>query len=520
MKLILSPEAVSRLYGSRVTRVRVRATSRVARLNLAETILPSGVDCAELNLDTGDEDDLVLSMSVERDSKWSQVASANYRLLNRLAHLPDPNGPNAERVYSESTLRFTSLCFPEALTQLARTRYRLLMRQLRSSDSPPDRPHWDVRDPWRYSPPPTFGTPFSQMLSIAVQVFSWRHTLSALRDPFMPSNYQADSARIRSDFLSANTASFESICRSNPVSVAELTIYGMACVGLGRREKAERAFQSAWTLDRALCRNIKLLTRGQVRADVSRPVLEFSATELSLDFVAGEPSSAEQASPAIVRAGNVAFLRRYLMLHVSQAVAANDLHWHFHIVDDEQSVRDYRRLLKRSLDLALDCAEKTTAPVLSISSEALPSGAPVPAYYASARFIHAPRLMELLQRDIWLIDADSVFIADPARAAGALARAPVSLTAGPLVDCLLPWHSVLAYSAYFRNDSQGYDLALEAANATKMLLRRGKGWMVDQVALGYFYEQAVERGASIRLNRIADLYLDQPHTSLTRRYER
>jgi hypothetical protein len=144
---------------------------------------------------------------------------------------------------------------------------------------------------------------------------------------------------------------------------------------------------------------------------------------------------------------------------------------HLHVVDPGPH-------LGAAVDSITASLKRTT---LNVSVEPLPAH-PSAAYFASARFLVAERLMEFYERDLFVTDIDIEFITDPRPLLPSLSKAGFSCYTYPRFG---PSSRYIAYLTHFSHASGGRDMADVVSRfvESKLAVPWPFNWMLDQAAV-------------------------------------
>jgi len=515
------------LLGKRLAQLRLRVHVRTTNRTIATQTFPGGVE-STVHFDDIEKEDLraaIIIIDGRHDDTWhTHIVSMHNRLFDRISRFPDPLREDSKHLYTAENLRFLSAVASPAHRATARARYQKALRALFSADLEGQRS--DCWSGWTGGLPPT-GTELADMLFMLAVVARWVANWSNAAESRSPSTYAADSRPSREAFLRANREDFLYVSSLAPErSIGTRLAVGLALSGLGQYADASDHFIEAWKRDSTMCRVLGLPKRRPL------PHLETDAIDTATTRppvwnpeILTSIGDATDLSVTILLSGNPKFLKSYLHRTATQIAALRGVAWHYHVIGTRAEAGRLADSLKRVLS---DIADATGSTELlshlrvSFSSEIGAREVDSLAFYASARFLRARDILSALQTDLWILDADAFFKADPVNLIPSLHQSPVTLTAGSVVDSLVPWASVLGWSVHFTYSPRGREHASRLGAITWAYLQAGGTWMLDQVALNQFYIETQKEPAnagSVSLNRLADEVIINFHSSLASLYE-
>ncbi|MHA7142671.1 hypothetical protein ACX80T_14175 [Arthrobacter sp. Sr33] len=264
-----------------------------------------------------------------------------------------------------------------------------------------------------------------------------------------------------------------------PTFPAALLAGGFACVALQLTEGAIHYLSAAWAQSPSINRSIGLMKNGPATYAISnsQPV---SPQQPELDL-----STRSDRPITILWSADVRYLRKYVVRIVFQMAAAQHLAYHFHLVDDEELVKEFLGEFEEALTLACRIRGGTNAaPSWSWSREKVPTGVPDErTYFACARYMHVEFFLDSLGSDLWIQDADSYLSAAPDKSLERFTSYDVTVTTGAEFDYFVPWFAVLGFSTFVSNSPGGRRWAGIMRQTLARRLAIGDSWMLDQTAL-------------------------------------
>lgn len=525
MKFRVYGAALDQIVGGEASEIRFRIHRRQTNELLASRVIPGGqqLDVRFDELNPSDWPLTILVLDARIGDVWSsRVLSMHYRLFERITRFPDPLRPESQHIYTSENLNFVSVVEDLSRLRDCRVRYQKALRSLLSLGVEPAEGRWTG---WASTLPRSGGTELGDMLLVLAMFAGWAARWVSQNPSFAPRDYSSDASAIREDFLRENRDSFERVLASDPQGVAATLMKGCAATGLAQHSTASEHFVQAWRMDSDRCRALALAKRRPFLYNPAQPTAHsrnpFPSWQRRILYPLG---TAPAYSTTVLISGDPTFLRVYLHRTATQIAALRGLSWHFHVIADEAETLALRTALEdviRGIEVVTNSSDLLARIRVTFSCETLAEGVDRLAFFASARFLRSAELLDLLGTDLWIIDADAFFQADPVSLLeGSLRTSPVTLVAGPVLETLLPWSSIPAWSVYLRSEDSAKAAAKRLAEIAWAYLQEGGTWMLDQVALNQLYnESKLHSPGTISLNRLAGEALINFHSSLAARYE-
>lgn len=137
------------------------------------------------------------------------------------------------------------------------------------------------------------------------------------------------------------------------------------------------------------------------------------------------------------------FLRLYCTEILILCNALNDIHFHIHAIGNKERLSDLIKDIEKLYN-SINKVRKKTNNQLSFSIEDIPKHMKEVTYYSCSRYMKAQYFMDLFETDIYIIDADTVFISSPYQYLNKMKKYDVSIS-----KVSYPISKVIPNYAYF-----------------------------------------------------------------------
>lgn len=206
------------------------------------------------------------------------------------------------------------------------------------------------------------------------------------------------------------------------------------------------------------------------------------------------PGPSTRDFPVILYSANSRYLKRYFpQLAVNMAMYP-EFTYHLHVVAEQDEALATMDLCTDLLGLVLRMRDQPEdAVTVDWSSSGVPDGvAQDRAYFAAARYLVAPELLDFYGSDIWIQDADLLPTGDIRLVRARTQEADVVLPTVQRLNGIIPWRRYLAGNVLIRRTDNGWAFLEAATRYLRHTLHRENSWRLDQNALTYAMEVAPE----------------------------
>lgn len=296
-------------------------------------------------------------------------------------------------------------------------------------------------------------------------------------------------------------------------NLATTRLFSALLHSLWDRDAAAEELRAAWEIDADYMTALRI-DEGTSTYFSHAEVLEHArgdhtAVADSLRFLDDPPRTGAEGGVFVCSCDPV-FGQIYLPIWLALAdyLEFSDVAFHFVLCGEEaqcaemhENAQDYLRQLGRLRGFEPESHARN----VSFSWVPVPDWVALPrAFYACARMFVAPRLAEVSDSLLIINDIDLAFREDPTPFVRSLPRDRMCLGFSRGAYVLSPWRRIVATTMTvppgLGDGAMWHDLNsyIEAG------LRRSRAWMIDQNAITYMVERAIERGEGHLLQDLAD----------------
>lgn len=208
------------------------------------------------------------------------------------------------------------------------------------------------------------------------------------------------------------------------------------------------------------------------------------------------------------------FLKYYSIQLFYSIIALRNYHFHFHIVDYNNTSNDAIKEAKSLYENLIDYIRPKspiTAPTFSyeIYPEFVKDSK---TYYACSRYVIAKNIMNQNDNDIFIMDAD-FFINDELETyLSKITAHDLSIPFSPALLSLFPWRRIMAGYVFLKNNSKSHEFLNLVRTYIINNLDKENSWTLDQNALTYAYEKIYDICPDINIGNSNkyDIPMSQP----------
>lgn len=208
------------------------------------------------------------------------------------------------------------------------------------------------------------------------------------------------------------------------------------------------------------------------------------------------------------------FLKYYSIQLFYSIIALRNHHFHFHIVDYNNTSNDAIKEAKSLYENLIDYIRPKspiTAPTFSyeIYPELVKDSK---TYYACSRYVIAKNIMNQNDNDIFIMDAD-FFINDELETyLSKITAHDISIPFSPALLSLFPWRRIMAGYVFLKNNSKSHEFLNLVRTYIINNLDKENSWTLDQNALTYAYEKIYDICPDINIGNSNkyDIPMSQP----------
>lgn len=194
--------------------------------------------------------------------------------------------------------------------------------------------------------------------------------------------------------------------------------------------------------------------------------------------------------PVVLYSADPRFLKRYFPQLAFYMALFPEFTYHVHIVAERDEAEETMDLCAGLLSMILRLRDlEPDAVTIDWSRSRVPDDIGLQTtYYACARYLIAPQLMDAYQQDIWIQDVDLLPTGDIRTVPGRSQGADVMLHMSQRMNGIIPWRRYLAGNVLVRRTDNGRAVLDATARYLRSFLHRENSWCLDQNALVYAVE--------------------------------
>ncbi|MHC5560397.1 hypothetical protein [Kocuria sp. U4B] len=206
------------------------------------------------------------------------------------------------------------------------------------------------------------------------------------------------------------------------------------------------------------------------------------------------PGPSSRDFPVILYSANPRFLKRYFPQLAFNMALFPEFAYHVHVVAEQDEALATMDLCTDLLGLVLRMRDQPEdAVTVDWSSSGVPDGvAQDKTYFAAARYLVAPELLDFYGCDIWIQDADLLPTGDIRLVPARTQEADVVLPTVQRLNGIVPWRRYLAGNVLIRQTDNGRAFLEATIRYLRSSLDRDNSWRLNQNALTYAMEAAPE----------------------------
>lgn len=222
--------------------------------------------------------------------------------------------------------------------------------------------------------------------------------------------------------------------------------------------------------------------------DLSLKSLNYDRTISFPTFKFYSDETPTNADTTIIFSVDRKFLKAYGIQLLYSSSIINNIHFHFHIIDDDafNLVRETDKMFDSILEFRQ--LEKFIKPTFSY--ETLPDKiVNDTTYYACARFIHADYFLEKFNNEILILDADFYIIDEFDELIKKCRNYDIATSISSMALSVFPWRRFMAGMVYLGNNDVSKEYTKMITGYILNQIENAKTWTLDQNALTFGFEQ-------------------------------
>lgn len=202
------------------------------------------------------------------------------------------------------------------------------------------------------------------------------------------------------------------------------------------------------------------------------------------------------------------FLKYYGIQLFYTIIALKEYHFHFHLVDDEEKVKDsvvdavefFKSMIK-----FMSPSKAIIEPTFSYEARPL-FIKDIRTYYACSRFLIAKDIMYKFKSNALIIDADLYIFDNLKSYVSNLEQYDISLPFSKALHSLYPWRRIMAGSVFLKNNEDSLAFLNFVNKYIVNNLAKENTWTLDQNALSYAYEKIFSNHHHINIGDSTSYY--------------
>lgn len=198
--------------------------------------------------------------------------------------------------------------------------------------------------------------------------------------------------------------------------------------------------------------------------------------------------------PVMLYSTDALSLKRYFPQLVFYMVLFPEFIYHVHVVAEPNEAEEAMDLCADLLNMVLRLQNRPPdAVTLDWSCSQVPKEVTAPiTYYACARFLFAPQIMEAYRSNVWIQNMDLLPTGDIRVVPERSQEADVMMRMTRHMNGLIPWRRYEASNIMIRRNANGRAFLDATAQYLRSFLHRENSWYLDQNALVYAVETVPE----------------------------
>lgn len=175
-------------------------------------------------------------------------------------------------------------------------------------------------------------------------------------------------------------------------------------------------------------------------------------------------------------------------------------HFHFHIIGNYKEVSSY---VNETIDFYKTICNfrKKHSPIPTFSTEEVPTNVKhLNTFYACSRFINAKYFMEYFNKDIYVLDADMLFINSISDFFNTIKFSDISCTLNASFDYFSPYKKFQAGNIYFKNSDTVKQFLDLSRNYILQYIDKPYIWTLDQNALAFSYDYFRDNNINLKVS--------------------
>lgn len=313
------------------------------------------------------------------------------------------------------------------------------------------------------------------------------------------------------DFNNSNQDNFKSFLESEIERLADTDLQMEKLMKanyfsyLGDRQRAYKYYNET----KNLFKNLDVLSQLNIESngiatykELSTNQLEYSRSEAFPRFHFYSEALPQNIDVTIVFSMDRKFLNEYGIQLLYAASILKDVHFHYHIIDDqaEELVRSTLNMYKDIIEFRQ--VEDKVTPTFSyesLSDEIFNKTT----YYACARFMHADYFLNKFNNDILILDADFYIIDELDELLKKCRQHDIATSVSSMGLSIFPWRRFMAGMVYLSNTRYSKEYSQIVTGYILNQIRNEKNWTLDQNALTYGYEIISKKYPEINFGDLA-----------------
>ena len=202
------------------------------------------------------------------------------------------------------------------------------------------------------------------------------------------------------------------------------------------------------------------------------------------------------------------FLKYYGAQLFYTIIALKEYHFHFHLIDDEEIVKDnVSEAAEFFKSMIKFMSPNKTVIEPTFSYETRPSFIKdIKTYYACSRFLIAEDIMHKFKSNALIIDADLYIFDNLKLYLSNVEKYDISLPFSDALHSLYPWRRIMAGSVFLKNNKRSLAFLKFVKKYIVNNLAKENTWTLDQNALTYAYERIYNIHPSINIGSSTSYY--------------